>query len=265
MLLGVLKTLAYATLLPLASDTPPARRVPPPPARELRAVDDVVLTARLADGGAAPSTIVLPQLRNRAAVIAYIRANYPDSVAMRPPVIPVTWVYIDQSGRPHIPELLVSSGSPKVDALAIAAVKRAEFAPALIEKKSVAVWVMLPVQVGVPVAQTPPARCEPSYGPCFTPYTTKPELKNRDEVARALVRNYPPELRDRGIGGTTLIWIYVDEQGHVRQARVKESSGQPTLDAAAIRVANAMRWSPAVNRDVTVGVWIQVPIAFKAR
>ena len=260
----VLKLLAVTALLPLPSDTPPARRVSPPAPRELRAVEDVVLSARMPNGAAAPSTIVLPQLRNRAEVIAYIRANYPDSANSLPTVVPVAWVYIDEAGKTHMPELIVSSGMPKVDTLAIAAVRRASFAPALIEKKSVAVWVMLPVQVAGPIARTPDAPCYEGSRPCFTPYTKKPELKNRDEVARALVHSYPPELRARGVGGTTLVWIYVDKEGNVLRAQVKESSGEPLLDAGAIRVATSMRWSPALNRDVNVGVWIQVPIIFRA-
>ena len=50
--------------------------------------------------------------------------------------------------------------------------------------------------------------------PVFTPYTVKPELKNRDAVGRALVRNYPPLLRDAGIGGTVLTWLLINEEVH---------------------------------------------------
>ena len=39
-----------------------------------------------------------------------------------------------------------------------------------------------------------------SAAPRFTPFTVRPELRNRAEIARALERNYPPLLRDAGIG-----------------------------------------------------------------
>jgi protein TonB len=101
--------------------------------------------------------------------------------------------------------------------------------------------------------------------PVFTPYTVKPDLKNREAVGRALVRNYPPLLRDAGIGGTTLVWILIDESGNSVKAQVKESSGHDALDQAAIKVADIMLFTPALNRDQKVKVWIQLPIVFKTQ
>ena len=54
-----------------------------------------------------------------------------------------------------------------------------------------------------------------SAAPTFTPYTVRPDIKNRDAVARALEREYPPLLRDAGIGGTVQVWFFIDEQGKV--------------------------------------------------
>jgi TonB family protein len=228
----------------------------------LRAVDDVVLTARMVNGAPAPSTIVLPQLRNRADVVSFIRQNYPDSLTAPPTVVPVVWVYIDEAGKPHLPELIVTSGTPMFDKLAIDAVHRAQFSPALVDTFRVGLWVMLPVQVGG-LAQRPPVGPCRNDGPCFTPYTTKPQLLNREIVQRALVQNYPPELRDRRIGGTTLVWVLVDEGGRVAKAQVKETSGHKQLDEAALRVARSMLYTPALNDGAPVKVWIQLPIVFK--
>ena len=36
--------------------------------------------------------------------------------------------------------------------------------------------------------------------PTFTPYTKQPEITNKGEVAAALQREYPPLLRDAGVG-----------------------------------------------------------------
>ncbi len=99
--------------------------------------------------------------------------------------------------------------------------------------------------------------------PTFTPYTVAPELKNRDAVRRALERYYPPMLRDAGIGGTTVIWALIDEKGFVMKTQVKKSSGYPQLDDAAMKVGDMMQFSPGMNRDVTVKVWVQLPIVFK--
>ena len=101
--------------------------------------------------------------------------------------------------------------------------------------------------------------------PTFTPYTVKPELQNREAVSRALVRNYPPLLRDAGIGGTVLTWLLIDESGTVIRTQVKEGSGHEALDQAALKVADIMKFSPALNRDQKVKVWIQLPIVFKTQ
>ena len=99
--------------------------------------------------------------------------------------------------------------------------------------------------------------------PTFTPYTVAPELKNREEVTRALVRYYPPMLKDAGIGGTPLIWLLIDEKGFVMKTQVKKSSGYPQLDDSALKVCDMMRFSPGLNRDVAVKVWVALPIVFK--
>jgi periplasmic protein TonB len=104
-----------------------------------------------------------------------------------------------------------------------------------------------------------------SRAPTFTPMTVRPELQNTREVQRALERNYPPLLRDAGIGGTPVVWFFIDENGRVLRTQLSRSSGYDALDAAAIQVANQMQFSPALNRDKRVQVWVEIPIVFTAR
>lgn len=99
--------------------------------------------------------------------------------------------------------------------------------------------------------------------PTFTPYTVAPELKNREEIRRALVRFYPQMLKDAGIGGTALIWLLIDEKGFVMKTQVKKTSGYPQLDEAAMKVGDMMQFSPGLNRDQAVKVWVALPIIFK--
>ncbi len=103
-----------------------------------------------------------------------------------------------------------------------------------------------------------------SAAPAFTPYTVAPRLKNREEVARALQRYYPDMMRDAGIGGKVLVWFLIDESGHVRKFQVKESSGHDALDQAALKVADVMEFTPALNRDQKVPVWVALPVVFSA-
>ncbi len=98
----------------------------------------------------------------------------------------------------------------------------------------------------------------------FVVYTVRPKMLNEDEVNRVLEREYPALLKDAGIGGTTSVRLFIDEEGVVRQQRVGESSGHAGLDSAALKVVTVARFSPAMNRDKPVALWIALDITFKA-
>ena len=120
-----------------------------------------------------------------------------------------------------------------------------------------------------PVEELPPPPDEEavdiSAAPTFTPYTVRPDLMNESEVQRALEREYPPILRDAGIGGTVNVHFFIDEEGMVQRTLVAQTSGHASLDEAALRVANVFRFTPALNLDKIVPVWIAIPITFQTR
>jgi protein TonB len=104
-----------------------------------------------------------------------------------------------------------------------------------------------------------------STTPSFTPMTVRPGVRNREEIRRALEREYPALLRDAGIGGTVLVWFFIDEEGVVQQTQLHTTSGHRALDEAAMKVAGVIRFSPALNREKRVPVWISLPITFVIR
>ena len=104
-----------------------------------------------------------------------------------------------------------------------------------------------------------------SAAPTFTPFTVAPSILNRDDVIRAMEREYPPLLRDAGIGGTVRVYFFIDEGGQVQDTRIDQSSGHQALDDAALKVAGIYRFSPALNRDKKVPVWVSFPITFQVR
>jgi TonB family protein len=100
--------------------------------------------------------------------------------------------------------------------------------------------------------------------PAFTPREVEPELRNRAEFGRALERAYPAMLKDAGIGGRVLLWVFVTEGGTVGNVRIQESSGYEQLDQAAEKVLReSATFSPALNRDQRVPVWIALPVTFQ--
>ncbi|MEX2584534.1 MAG: TonB family protein [Gemmatimonadota bacterium] len=121
-----------------------------------------------------------------------------------------------------------------------------------------------------PVSDLPPpptgGGVDVSDQPTFTPYEIRPELRNRAAYGTALQRQYPPMLRDAGIGGTTTLWVFINEQGAVENTRIVESSGYEQLDQVADQLMREVaQFSPALNRDQAVPVWIQIPVTFQTQ
>ncbi len=103
-----------------------------------------------------------------------------------------------------------------------------------------------------------------SASPTYTSYEVAPSIANRSEVRRALGIEYPPVLREAGLGGTTLVHMFINAAGMLDSALVAQTSGYEQLDQAALRVAYAFEFVPARNEGADVAVWIQVPITFQA-
>lgn len=111
---------------------------------------------------------------------------------------------------------------------------------------------LAPVQAGVK-----PER------PAFISYEVAPRLLNAAEIQRLLERSYPAALRSAGIEGSVILRVFIDEEGVVQSTDVTESSGYPSMDEAALESTARMRFSPAMNRDKPIAVWLALPIQFR--
>lgn len=112
--------------------------------------------------------------------------------------------------------------------------------------------------------ESPPPRTPPATPPGATVIDAIPMEISRQEFEKTLEREYAP-LRAKGIEGVAEVWMRVTEEGIVAEARIRDSSGHPELDAIALRVARTKRFRPASNRGEPTEIWIAVPIEFKAR
>ncbi len=108
----------------------------------------------------------------------------------------------------------------------------------------------------------PPAGADPAATPSYIARDVEPRLTNGREIQQLLQRLYPPMLKEAGIGGRVLLWVFVDEVGRAVRSQVHTSSSYPALDNAAAQIVEQMEFSPAMNRDKPVGVWIAQPIDF---
>ena len=95
--------------------------------------------------------------------------------------------------------------------------------------------------------------------------SSKPELLNREQFIRAIEARYPPDLKDRGIGGTVRLTLILDTDGQVAEARVAETSTLPAIDQAAVEVARSMRFTPGRIGATPVRTRITLPFTFSMK
>jgi|OpeIllAssembly_1097287.scaffolds.fasta_scaffold473534_2 protein TonB len=73
---------------------------------------------------------------------------------------------------------------------------------------------------------------------------------------------YPDMARTAGIEGQAVVEALVDVDGSVADARILKPSGTASLDQAAIDAAMRSKFSPAMQRDKPVRVWVSIPFRF---
>jgi TonB family protein len=228
---------------------------------------------------------VRPDIKNRNEIALAMEENYPPLLRDAGIGGTVTvWFLIDEEGITRKTQINETSGHRALDDAALGVAGVIQFTPAMNQDKSVPVWISLPITFTVSSGERParpatpvlesddaeaPSSLDPDQNladkPTFTPFTVRPDVKNRPEIARAMEENYPPLLRDAGIGGTVTVWFFIDEEGVTQRTLINDSSGHLALDDAALRVADAIEFTPALNRDKRVPVWISLPITFTTR
>ena len=94
---------------------------------------------------------------------------------------------------------------------------------------------------------------------------TVPRTAPKSDTRRPLSQpEYPPSSRRAGEAGTVILEVYVLENGRVGEARVKQSSGFPRLDEAAVReVKRSWRLVPGTENGKPVPMWGQFAVTFK--
>ena len=77
---------------------------------------------------------------------------------------------------------------------------------------------------------------------------------------------YPPIAKKAGIGGKVFVQMLVDTNGQVLRADISKSSGNKSLDDAAIKAAQQWTFTPAIGPDKQpVRVWVMQTFQFKLK
>ena len=124
----------------------------------------------------------------------------------------------------------------------------------------------LPVESNTSTAIQTVTNVRPTAPP--PPVTTQAPVARtapKSDSRRPLTQpEYPPSSRRAGEAGTVILEVYVLENGRVGEARVKQSSGFPRLDEAAVReVKRSWRLVPGTENGKPVPMWGQFAVTFK--
>jgi TonB family protein len=221
-----------------------------------------------------------PQLLNRADIEKALIDHYPP--LLRDAGIggaPTVHLFINEDGAVRRTLISRSSGYAALDTAALHVARKMSFEPAQNRDRIVPVWVEIPIVFkgatkpasrsdamdDVPAGEIPARPLGvPSEGEKGE-YDRGPELLNRAETERVLIRSYPPLLRDAGIGGTATVHFFIDETGTVQRRELGRRTGYPALDEAALAVARTMELSPARKAGRAVSAWVEIPIVFTAK
>ena len=96
----------------------------------------------------------------------------------------------------------------------------------------------------------------------FIPYDVAPEpIGGYAAIQKNVI--YPELALKTGIEGVVIVQIFIDKTGKATDAVILQGATDDGLNDAAIVALQKTKWIPAKQRDLSVGVWVTVPIAFK--
>jgi len=132
-----------------------------------------------------------------------------------------------------------------------------------------------PPKVAIPMAAGPGEAVAPNVGVSTGPDIFEPvekkidlpivpyyKLEVRPKLVHQVAPEYPEMARLAGIYGTVVVEMLLEPDSSVSEARVKSSSGNRSLDDAALTAAKQCRFSPGMQGDRPVRVWISMPFKF---
>lgn len=174
----------------------------------------------------------------------------------------IVQVFVDKTGTVTETKVIKSIPDTGLDEAAIAALKKTTFKPAQQRDKEVGVWISVPVNFklkgGDKVASTPPKSQKKMK---FIPYDEPPvPVDGYAAIQKNVI--YPEAAQKAGIEGTVIVQAFVDVNGEVDEAVILRGIPDSGLNEAAIAAIKKVQFTPARQKNKTVGVWVSIPVAF---
>jgi len=96
----------------------------------------------------------------------------------------------------------------------------------------------------------------------FVPYDVPPSpIGGFSAIQKNVI--YPKEDKEAGHEGTVIVQACIDENGNVTEAEIQRTSGLEGLDKAGLEAIQKTKFTPAMQKDKPVGVYISIPVVFK--
>ena len=95
-------------------------------------------------------------------------------------------------------------------------------------------------------------------------YTEPPQLQNRADI-KALVDSVTTRLFTDGKESRTMVWAKVRVDGTTSDVTLRDASGDTARDNFAMRVVQAMRWSPAKDSKGITETWVSIPVVITGK
>jgi TonB family protein len=164
---------------------------------------------------------------------------------------------VDPRGEPQYVHVLESS-DPRFDTPTLDAVRRLRFQPARVGERRVWVWMEVPVEWTDP-GDSAPVMGDSEEGYELSAVTDLPRVRNTLAFQQALVREYPPHLRDAGVQGVVQVRFRVEPDGTTSNPVVTHASERGFAEAT-LRAIQTLRFNPARLNGRPVRVWVELPI-----
>lgn len=85
-------------------------------------------------------------------------------------------------------------------------------------------------------------------------------VEQKPTILKRIQPRYPDLARKAGVVGTVVVNVLIGTSGKVEKAELLKSI--PMLDSAALEAARMFEFSPAMQRDKYVRVWLSIPFKF---
>lgn len=98
-----------------------------------------------------------------------------------------------------------------------------------------------------------------------SPQITMPLPVVPPQIVFSVLPTYPESALNQGLGGKTILSVFVGQAGEPEKVEVKTSSGVAELDQSAVAAVWQWKFSPAAQAGAVFASWFEIPVRFEVK